>query len=249
MVVAARAMGKLATPGNPHTAELVDSEVKVALESLQVERNEGRRFAAVLTIRELARNAPTILYGYSTPIFQTIWVALRDPKVLIREYTAEAISQLVQIIGDRDPSFRDKWFSRVYQEADVGFEMNTTDAVHGSILALKELLLKGGMFIQQDRRYSHVCEKLYGYKDHKENIIRREIVALVPILAGYWPTEFSHGYLHKFMMYLQGQLKKEKDRSPAFLAIGKVTSAVGSSIEAYLDGILVFIREGLGAKA
>jgi len=38
MVFAAQALGKLATPGGPLTAELVDSEVKSALESLQVDR-------------------------------------------------------------------------------------------------------------------------------------------------------------------------------------------------------------------
>lgn len=249
MVVAARAMGKLATPGNPHTAELVDSEVKAALESLQVDRNEGRRFAAVLTIRELAHNAPTLLYMYVSQILEVIWVALRDPKVLIREYTAEAISQLISIMQERDQSFRDKWFIRIYREADSGFELGTTDTIHGSLLALKELLLKGGMFMQFEKRYQHVCEKIYSYKDHKDYLIRREVITLIPILAAYWPTEFSHSYLHKFMIHLQGQLKREKDRNPAFIAIGKVASAVGSSIEAYLDGILVFIREGLGIKA
>lgn len=249
MVVAARALGKLAIPGSPLTAELVDSEVKAALESLQVDRQENRRFAAVLTIRELAFNAPTLLYQYVAEILEVIWVAMRDPKVLIRESTAEALSQLIEIIVARDAYFREKWFMRVYVEAIKGFQMGTVDSIHGSLLAFRELLLKGGMFMQSETRYGDTCEKIYAYKDSREPLIRKEVTTLVPILAAYHPMEFSNTYLHKFMIHLQGQLKKERDRNPAFLAIGKVASAVGSSIDAYLDGILVFIREGLSIKA
>ena len=53
MVVAAQCLGKLATPGGALTAELVEAEVKHALEWLTSERNENRRFAAVLILREL----------------------------------------------------------------------------------------------------------------------------------------------------------------------------------------------------
>lgn len=249
MVVAARAMGKLATPGNPHTAELVDSEVKASLESLQIERNEGRRFAAVLTIGELARNAPTLLYQYVTEILEVIWVALRDPKVLIRESTAEAISRLIEIIAARDFNFRDRWYLRIYVETCKGFQLNTTDTIHGSLLAIKELLLRGGMFMQNEGRYQDICDRVYAYKDHKEEKIRREVITLIPILASYYPTAFAQNYIHKFMIHLQGQLKRDRDRNPAFLAIGSVATAVGSSIDTYLDSILVFIREALGVKA
>lgn len=102
--------------------------------------------------------------------------------------------------------------------------------------------------MQSDLRYPDICEKVFIYKDSREPLIRREVITLIPILAAYHPAEFSHTYLHKFMIHLQGQLKREKDRNPAFLAVGKVASAVGSSIDAYLDTILVFIREGLSMK-
>jgi len=249
MIVAARALGKLATPGNPLTAELVDSEVKASLEALQVERQEFRRFAAVLTLRELAEHSPTLLYQYVKAILEVIWVALRDPKVLIRESTAEAISALFEIIAARDAQLRDQWFARIYSEIYRGFQLNTVDTIHGSLLALKELLLKGGMFMQSGTRYQDACDKIFQYKDHRELLIRQEVTIIIPILAAYYPTEFSNSYLHKFMIHLQGLLKKEKDRNPAFVAIGKVASAVGSAFDPYLDGILVYIREGLSVKA
>jgi len=249
MVAAAIAMGKLAAPGGALTAELVDAEVKVALESLQVDRVESRRFAAVLTLRELAANSPTLLYQYVSEIIEVIWVGLRDIKVLIREYSAEAIAALIEIVAARDALPRDKWFVRIYSEINKGFSQNTVETVHGSLLALKEMFAKGGMFMQTSNRYVDACDKVFLYRDHREPLIRREVTTIIPISAAYFPAEFSTSYLHKSMIHLQGQLKKEKDRNPAFVAIGKVASAVGSAIDPYLDNILVYVREGLSVKA
>ncbi|KAI9820202.1 MAG: phosphatidylinositol kinase- protein kinase tor1 [Pycnora praestabilis] len=247
MILAARALGRLAVPGGTLTAELVESEVKSSLEWLQIDRQENRRFAAVLTLRELAKNSPTLLYAFVPQIFELIWVALRDPKVLIRESAAEAVSACFEIIAARDAQLRQQWFARIYDEALQGLKLNTTESIHGSLLTIKELLLKGGMFMHD--HYREACDIVLRSKDHREPLIRRQIVILIPILASYAPMDFVNTYLHKFMIHLQGQLKKEKDRNPAFIAVGKIASAVGSAIAPYLDGILVYVREGLSVKA
>lgn len=247
LLFAARALGHLAVPGGALTAELVESEVKSALEWLQSDRQESRRFAAVLTIRELAKNSPTLLYAFVPQIFDCIWVALRDSKVLIRETAAEAIGACFEIISARDAILRQQWFSRVYDEAQQGFKSGTVEHVHGSLLTIKELLLKGGMFMND--HYQDACEVALRLKDHKEPRIRTQVVIIVPILAGYAPADFAQIYLHKFMIYLQGQLKKDKERNAAFIAIGKIANAVGSAIATYLDGIIVFVRDALSVKA
>ncbi|KAL9089004.1 MAG: hypothetical protein Q9159_002807 [Coniocarpon cinnabarinum] len=249
MVLAAKALGILAKPQNPLCSELVDAEVKVALESLQVERQEHRRFAAVLILQELAESSPTLLYQYVNAILEVIWVALRDPKVLIRESTAGAMSSIFQIIADRDVLLRDQWFARVYNEIFKGFVLNTPETTHGSLLALNQLLDRGGMFMQSGSRYADACDKVFALKDHRDLLIRKQVTMIIPILAAYYPQEFGSAYLHKFMMHLQGLLKREKDRDLAFVAIGKVATAVGSAVEPYLDGILVYVREGLSIKA
>jgi FKBP12-rapamycin complex-associated protein len=51
------------------------------------------------------------------------------------------------------------------------------------------------------------------------------------------------------MIYLQAQLKRDKERDAAFIAIGKIANAVGAAIAQYLDGIIIYIREGLALKA
>lgn len=248
LIFAARALGRLAVPGGPLTAELVESEIKNALEWLQSDRQENRRFAAVLSIRELAKNSPTLLYAFVPQILEVIWVALRDSKVLIRETAAEAVSACFEIIAARDAQLRQQWFSRMYEEALQGFKLNTVEAIHGSLLTVKELLLKGGMFMHD--HYKNACEIVLRYKDYsKDPKIRMQTTIMIPILAGYAPQDFVNQYLHKFMVHLQSLLKNPKDRNPAFIAIGKIASAVCSAIAPYLDGILLYIREGLSVKA
>ncbi|KAJ0421785.1 armadillo-type protein [Aspergillus carlsbadensis] len=248
LIYAARALGRLAKPGGALTAELVESEIQSALEWLQSERQEGRRFAAVLVIRELAKGSPTLLYGFVSQIFELIWVALRDPKVLIRETAAEAVSECFEIIAARDMQVRQLWFARIYEEALLGLKSNNNvDWIHGSLLVLKELLLKGAMFMNE--HYRNACEIVLRLKDHRDPKIRTQVVLTIPILASYAPVDFTETYLHRFMVYLQAQLKRDKERNAAFIAIGKIANAVGVAIAQYLDGIIVYIREGLALKA
>jgi FKBP12-rapamycin complex-associated protein len=248
MVYASQALGKLATPGGTLTAELVEAEVKTALEHLQIDRQENRRFAAVLTLAELAKNAPTLLFAWVGQILEVMWVALRDPKVVIREKAAIAVSACFEILSGRENELRSRLLTRVYEEVIKGFAMNTVDTIHGSLLTLKELLLKGNMFMH-GQRYKEACEIVMRYKDHKDNLIRKEVINIIPTLASYAPAEFTSSYLHQSMLHLQGLIKRDKDRNDAFNAVGKVASAVGSSIAPYLEGILGYIKEGLAMKA
>ena len=247
LIFAARALGHLATPGGAFTAELVEAEVSRALEWLSTERQEVRRFAAVLVIRELARNSPTLIYAFITQIFDCIWIALRDDKVLIRETASEAAGACFEIITARDSQFRKQHFSRIYDEAQMNFKSKNSNHIHGAYLIIKELLLKGGMFMRD--HYREACETTLRLKDHQDPWIHAQVVFVIPILAGYAPELFVQSYLHKFMTFLQGQLKDDSQRNAAFVAIGKIAHAVGSAITHYLDGILVFVREGLSVKA
>ncbi|UPX14327.1 Non-specific serine/threonine protein kinase [Ascochyta rabiei] len=248
MVVAAKALGRLAKPGGTLTAELVEAEVKGALEWLQLERLENRRFAAVLILRELAKNSPTLMYQWIAQIFEVIWVALRDPKVLIRESAAEAISACFEIISPRDSAMRQLWFGKVYEEIFRGFSINTNEAIHGSLLTMKELLDKSAYFMNESR-FKETAETVLKYREHRDTLVRREVVLIIPRLASYSPTEFAAKYLHQCMLHLQGLIRKDRDRDKAFVAIGQVANAVGVAISPYLEGILGFIQEGLTAKA
>lgn len=254
MTKAAVALGKLAAPGGTLTAELVEAEVKSCLEYLEVERNENRRFAAVLVLRQLADKSPTLLYTWVPDILRVIWTAVRDPKIRIREDAAQAMSSSFQIITHRDMASKNAIFTRVYAEIKAGVNMNTAESVHGSILVLQQLVHRGGMFMHGER-YREACAIVQRNLEHKDQHVRRVCIKTVPILAEYSPQDFVQLYLHQFMMHLQGQLRTgskavdREARDASFIAIGKIANAVGSPINPYLDTILLYIREGLGIKA
>ncbi|KAM4062714.1 FAT domain-containing protein [Hirsutella rhossiliensis] len=247
MQPAAIALGKLCRPGGSLISELVDSEVNTALEWLQNDRVEERRYSAVLVLRELARNAPTLMYQFIPTIFDWIWVGLRDPRKLIRATSAETVSACFRIIRERDQEMKQLWMSKIYHEARQGLKINTVESIHASLLVLKELLEQGGMYMQE--HYQEACDIVCKHKDHRDPTIRSTVVLLIPDLASYSPADFAHAWLHKFMVYLSGMLKKDKERNDAFLAIGNIANSVKSAIAPYLDGVLIYVREGLSVQS
>lgn len=248
MQPAAIVIGKLCRPGGGSlVSSLVDTDVQLALEFLQDGSSEERRYSAALLLREIARNAPTLMYGKVVDILEWIWVGLRDQRHLIRVTSAEAVSACFKIISERDQELKTRIMDKMYEESTRGFKLNTVDSIHGSLLVLKELLEQGGMYMHH--RYTEACEIVSRYKDHRDSTIRKTAVLLIPDLAIYAPTQFSENHLHQFMIYLSAMLKREKERNDAFVAIGSVANAVKSAMAPYLDGILIYIREGLSVNA
>jgi FKBP12-rapamycin complex-associated protein len=247
MQPAAVVLGKLCKPGGSLISELVDAEVQTALEWMQSDRVEERRYSAVLVLRELARNAPTLMYPYVGFVFDHIWIGLRDTRHLIRATSSETVSACFKIIRERDQEMKQEWMDKMFTEAVRGLKNNTVEYIHASLLVLKELLEQGGMYMQS--HYQDACEIVFRHKDARDPAIRKTVVLLIPDLANYAPTEFGGTYLHKFMVYLSGMLKKEKERNDAFLAIGNIANSVKSSIAPYLDGVLIYVREGLSVQS
>ncbi|KAK9379012.1 armadillo-type protein [Kockiozyma suomiensis] len=247
MRVAAKALGRLAIPGGTLTLDFVEFEVKRALEWLQSDRQESRRQAAMLIITELAANSPTILYAYVPQILDVIWVALRDPKVAVRIDAADALRACLKIMYQRDNQMRQQWYERIYTEAQLGFtKIGSADAIHGSLLVYRELFEQAGMFMHKN--YANVCDTVLKYKDHRDSLVRRTVLAMMPTLASYNPTAFADKYMHPCMLHLLGQLKKDRERNQVFQSIGQIAGAVHSSMGPYLDAILTNIKEGLSQK-
>lgn len=100
------------------------------------------------------------------------------------------------------------------------------------------------------------CDTVFQYRDHRDGLVRRAVISLIPDLAAYNPLEFANVYLDKAMVHILSQLRKdkersmmkEKDRSNAFFAIGKVALVAGANMSEYLDDILICIKDGLRLK-
>lgn len=242
---AVNTMGKL-TAYEGLAAEIVEFEISRALEWLQSDRQESRRHSAVLMIGALAKSSKTLMYSYINKIIDVIWIGLRDPKVAIRIDAAEALHNCLEIMASRDSKAQTNCYKKIYDEAKAGLKIGTTDDVHGSLLAIRELLRTAGMFMQQ--YYEEVCETILHYKDHKDLLVRRTIISLLPDLAQYSPIEFTKKYLSDSMIHLIAQFKKERERALIFLSIGHIALSVRSNITFYLDAILKNVKDGLTSK-
>lgn len=245
-ITAAEALGVMVKFNPTLAADIVDSEVKISLEWLQIERQEQKRFAAVQVLLHLSAASPTLFYSYIPQILEVIWIALRDPKALIREAAAVTISHCFEILQARDPQVRQEWLARTFDEVNKGFQLNTVESIHASLLCLRELLKKGGMFMQGSR-YREACDRILSQKDSKEALIRREVINTFQDMAEYNPKDFCTSYLKVTMSYLQLTMKSPKapERTVAFQALGNVANAVQSAISPYLDNIIVLIRTAL----
>jgi len=47
-------------------------------------------------------------------------------------------------VYQRESATRKQWYGKIFDEAKNGFKFNSTDAIHGSLLSLRELLSQTG---------------------------------------------------------------------------------------------------------
>ncbi|PHT28197.1 Serine/threonine-protein kinase TOR [Capsicum baccatum] len=109
LVLASKVLSHLDRSGGAMTAEEVEHQVKDALEWLRGERIEYRRFAAVLILKEMAENASTIFNVHVPEFVDAIWVALRDPTLVVREKAIEALRVCLRIIKKHETRWSVQW--------------------------------------------------------------------------------------------------------------------------------------------
>ncbi|XP_075459599.1 serine/threonine-protein kinase mTOR isoform X2 [Ascaphus truei] len=184
MEMASKAMGRLAMAGDTFTAEYVEFEVKRALEWLGADRNEGRRHAAVLVLKELAVSAPTFFFQQVQPFFDNIFFAVWDSKQAIREGAVAALRACLILTTQREPKEMQKpqWYKQTFEEAEKGFDetlskekgMNRDDRIHGALLIINELVRISSMegerlreemeeITQQQLVHDKHCKDLMGF--------------------------------------------------------------------------------------
>eukprot|EP00736_Rhodelphis_marinus_P007859 Rmarinus@m.12108 len=245
---ASRALGHLARAGGTLTADFVEFEVKRSLEWLQGDRYELRRLAAVLVLKELAENSPTLFYTHTQSFFDHIWYALYDTKVVIREGAVDALHACLALLAQRSTNLQKDCYMKLYEEAFKGFAQNSADTIHGSLLALGELV----QFAQGDYveiRFKELCDAVLRFKDHRDRLIRRTVITLLPHIAQFSPNNFVRMYLTSCVNHLLSAVRTAGgDRGAAFIALGELARVAGDEINPHVDGILSAIKEGITAK-
>eukprot|EP00644_Phytophthora_capsici_P000839 jgi/Phyca11/109030/e_gw1.16.2.1 len=273
LLAASSAMGKLAASSVSGTlvASFVDFEAKRAFEWLQdgqpgthAARNEAlvsqRRLAACFVLRELAQAAPTLFHVNLTTFFQSIWGAVRDQRVEIREAATSALAACLQLITRRQTRHRVQWYCKVYDQVFEGLKLRSSgsstttgqtlaswECAHGSLLVIGELIANTGRFMVP--RFREVCDTVLRYKDAKERLVSRAVSRLLPQLAEFCPGAFVQYYLDVCVGHLTKRILEysapASERGVAFLAMGRLSLAVGDALVPHVPPILKLVKESL----
>ena len=70
--------------------------------------------------------------------------------------------------------------------------------------------------------FRELCDTVLRYRDSKEKVIRKLVVALLPRIAAINPDVFAKDYLNTCINYLVTVMKKDIERQRAFLSLGEI---------------------------
>ncbi|BFG42177.1 hypothetical protein CerSpe_284510 [Prunus speciosa] len=247
LVLASRVLGHLARAGGAMTADEVERQIKIALGWLRGDRVEYRRFAAVLILKEMAENASTVFNVHVPEFVDAIWVALRDPMLPIRERAVEALRACLGVIEKRETRWRVQWYYRMFEATQDGLGKNASvHSIHGSLLAVGELLRNTGEFMMS--RYREVAEIVLRYLEHRDRLVRLSITSLLPRIAHFLRDRFVTNYLTICMNHILAVLRIPAERSSGFVALGEMAGALDGELVHYLPTITSHLRDAIAPR-
>uniref|UniRef100_A0A0E0HBB8 Serine/threonine-protein kinase TOR n=1 Tax=Oryza nivara TaxID=4536 RepID=A0A0E0HBB8_ORYNI len=247
LVPASAVLGHLAKAGGAMTADEVERQIKTALGWLGGDRVEYRRFASVLILKEMAENASTVFNVHVPEFVDAIWVALRDPKQAVRERAVEALRACLHVIEKRETRWRVQWYYRMCEAAQVGLGKNASvHSIHGSLLAVGELLRNTGEFMMS--RYREVADIVLNYLRHRDQLVRRSITSLLPRIAHFLRDRFVTNYLKICMDHILFVLRTPDERASGFVALGEMAGALGAELVPYLPLITSHLHDAIAPR-
>lgn len=247
LILASTVLGHLARAGGAMTADEVECQVQNALEWLRGERIEYRRFAAVLILKEMAENASTVFNVHVPEFVDAIWVALRDPTLPIREQAVEALRACLRVIEKRETRWRVQWYYRMFEATQDGLGRNApVHSIHGSLLAVGELLRNTGEFMMS--RYREVADIVITYLEHKDRLVRLSITSLLPRIAHFLRDRFVTNYLNICMSHILAVLRAPAERDSGFIALGEMAGALDGELVYYMPTIISHLRDAIAPR-
>jgi FKBP12-rapamycin complex-associated protein len=203
--LSSKCLGELSKIENNLVADCIVFELGLAIEWLR-DNYEFRRLAAILILKEVAINASTFFFRFIKDYFDGMWPTLRDSKPEIFEAAREVLRESLRLVGERGQA--SQYYKKIFEDVRSGLKSTAPQVVHGSILALFELLRnpqdKGFM----SDKFSSVCSTVINLKDSKDKRISMTILQLIPQLATYDEQLFKESFLDKTVNHMLEILKK-----------------------------------------
>ncbi|KAG7341979.1 phosphatidylinositol 3- and 4-kinase [Nitzschia inconspicua] len=203
--------------------DFIESEITLALEWLRTERSD-RRLAATLALKEFAIHAPTAFYsktsqltlgqGGSNEFLDYIFQAIRDPQPIVRACAADALTECLKILMDRQHTSLTGLLCQVHFTVMEGLETappknpgwtsslaDKAEALqHGSMLVVATMIAVTGDFMLP--RFDEVCRRVMEFMSHPKALMRLEVVRLLPRLARRCPKVFARRCLARSLDFL-----------------------------------------------
>ncbi|MCD7451638.1 hypothetical protein HAX54_012900, partial [Datura stramonium] len=119
-------------------------------------------------------------------------------------------------------------------------------SIHGSLLAVGELLRNTGEFMMS--RYREVAEIVLRYLEHRDRLVRLSITSLLPRIAHFLRDRFVTNYLTICMNHILHVLKIPAERASGFIALGEMAGALDGELINYLPTIISHLRDAIAPR-
>ncbi|PVU88739.1 hypothetical protein BB559_005414, partial [Furculomyces boomerangus] len=213
------------------------------------EISDSNKITAMMVLEACCRATPTHMYEFLPKILNALRNPLRDTRIKLRDGAAQTLFECMVLLSSRDLVTRNQIYEKMYEDYILDISKYTTEGLHGSLLVCKQLVSHSGMFMEN--HFNHVVEIILRLREHREFLIRKEVMTLLPMLANYNPSEITKAKgkdkspMQRLMNYLINQTKRERDQLVAFVAIGKMALATKELYSPYLQTTFVTINDYL----
>ena len=177
-------------------------------------------------------------------MFESILVAIRDPRQGVRDAAARALRACLFVIGERESRLRTWWYARVFEDALRGLQAGDSNSAHGALHAMAQLLdACDGL---DEHRLSEAFRRVWLLKESRVRHIRSAVLAVLPRLAERAPPALSAQWVPESTKHLVGALRASAEhRGAVFIAVGRMARAAGPGFEEHIPAVVRECREAL----
>ena len=155
--------------------------------------------------------------GGTNDFLDHIGPVLRDPQPVVRACAADALSECLSILMERQHRSMTAPLCSMYFDVldglrppppsddhhdPAGLARSRAVRAHGALLVVSEMLRHAPLFMLP--RLDEVCALVLSYADHAVGLLRLEVVRLIPRLARVCPQSYGRRYLRESLAFLVG---------------------------------------------
>ncbi|KAL0236844.1 hypothetical protein PCE1_000241 [Barthelona sp. PCE] len=244
--LSSKVLGHLSVSCGTTMHKFVSHDLSVALEGLQRESNDLKRYSFVCNLCELAANSPIIFATRINDFLNIIWIGITDSKQTIARKAVRAFSNTLNIINNRDNDRRNRLFEVCYNSLMQGLSTTnsiTSDVIRGYLMALGEFVLNVSLDFLSQYIYK-IYEVVWAFRNSRKGVIHSEVVRLLGIITDVLPDQFGMHDYHQILAFLLTVAADSKYyKKVALESITKIAHAVGGRFSMHFSETIDIIEQ------